>query len=770
MTRMSNTGSTNTASPDKSNPDKSNPWQGLDVQSEWARFSQRHGQQSSLWTSHVWVDSMHCAACSGRIEQSLKQLPGVSAVYASAASKRVKVVWDAALTQPSRWFASLSDIGYAALPVNEFHAVNDRIRQQRKMLWRLVVAVFCMMQVMMYAYPTYVADSNDMSPDMVQLMKWASWLLTLPVMLFSATPFLSQAWNALKHRQLGMDVPVALGIVVAFVMSSLATFAPGGWWGDVTYYDSLTMFVSFLLCGRWLDVKLRNRTAGALENMMRRLPHAVMKKQADGSWVQIAASNINVGDILYVRPGEVFAADGIVLQGSTSADESMLTGESVAVNKLPGDRVIAGAGNLTSVVEMQVEQVGEGTQYHALVNLMASASTEKPGIALLADQFAQPFLWGVLLAALFAVIFWWTTDPVKAVMSAVAVLVVTCPCALSLATPAAMLASAGTFAKGGVLIRRLQAIQSLSEIDTIVFDKTGTLTESLQQVTLLQQHADWQAVDIYDLVLTLTADSLHPVAKALHAYSQQQGGETLRSMQDWQEVVGGGISATLVTQVAGTIAVKLGNAQFCAVADQSSEALRQVHLVGPQGLIASFAMREQVKPHAQQAIAELISQGMEIQLLSGDRIAPVKNLASQLGIPVAHGLQKAEDKLQHVKRLQQQGRKVLMVGDGLNDGPVIAAAHTSIVMGSGVPLTQAQADMVVLGNDIAMLVSLIAHCKKTILIVKQNLTWAAVYNAAGVPLAIMGWLPAWLAGLGMACSSLLVLLNALRLTNWQKTQ
>ncbi len=747
-----------------------NPWQGLDIQSEWERFSQRETSLPHVWISHVWVDHMNCAACSGRIEHSIKSLPGVLSVHASAASKRVRVVWDAQKISPSQWFANLNEIGYPALPVNEYSAISDRTVQQRKMLWRLVVAVFCMMQVMMYAYPTYTASSNDMAPDMVQLMKWASWVLTLPVMLFSATPFLSQAWASLKQRQLGMDVPVSLGIVAAFVMSTLATFAPGGWWGDVVYYDSLTMFVSFLLIGRWLDVKLRNRTAGALENMMRRLPNAVLKKSDAGEWVQIAASNINVGDVLYVRPGEVFAADGKVLAGNTSADESMLTGESDPVMKPLGASVIAGSGNLTSAIEMQVEQVGEGTQYHALVNLMASASTEKPGIALLADKVAQPFLWGVLLAAIYAVIYWWTTDPAKAIMSAVAVLVVTCPCALSLATPAAMLASAGTFAKGGILIRRLQAIQAISEVDTIVFDKTGTLTENLQQVTLEDSHASWDRQWILDVIATMSRDSLHPVAKALHGFALQHDAQDQLVMQDWQEIVGGGMSATFHAPNGTLLPVKLGNAEFCGVScEAESEALRQVYVTSGEIMLARLSLTEQVKPHARAAISQLIAHGLDIQLLSGDRIAPVKNLASQLGIQNAAGLQKAEDKLQHVKLLQQQGRKVLMVGDGLNDGPVIAAAHTSIAMGSGVPLTQAQADMVVLGNDIGVLVSLISHCKKTILIVKQNLLWAALYNAAGVPLAILGLLPAWLAGLGMATSSLLVLLNALRLTDWDKS-
>ncbi len=714
---------------------------------------------------------MHCAACSGRVEHAIKQLPGVVHVTASSAAKRVTVTWDESTLLPSVWFARLNEIGYAALPLNEYGQITQRTREQRMMLWRLVVAVFCMMQVMMYAYPTYVTTHNDMTPDMVQLMKWASWLLTLPVMLFSATPFLSHAWLSLKQKQLGMDVPVALGIVVAFVMSSLATFAPGGWWGDVTYYDSLTMFVSFLLIGRWLDVKLRHRTAGALENLMRRLPGAVMKKTAQGEWVQIAASNIRVGDVLCVRPGEVFAADGVLLVGHTSVDESLLTGEAEPVSKPQGTKVIAGSGNLTSVVEMQVQQVGEGTQYHAMVNLMASAATEKPAIALLADKLAQPFLWLVLLSSVFAACWWWSTDPVMAVMAAVAVLVVTCPCALSLATPAAMLASAGTFAKHGILVRRLQAIQALSEVDTIVFDKTGTLTETHHQVTCNLHKAQYSQHDIYALVNAITADSLHPVAKSIHGFTNASQALHDVLLEDCHEVVGAGMQALMHADGANKVILTLGSAMFTGVVNpEEPDAGRQVYFTVNDVLVATFTLTEQLKSNAKQAIAKLISQGLEIHLLSGDKIASVKNLALQLGIREARGLQQAEDKLQHVMAMQRQGRKVLMVGDGLNDGPVIAAAHVSIAMGSGVPLTQAQADMVILSNDIGTLVTLITHCKNTLRIVKQNLAWAALYNASGVPLAIMGLLPAWLAGLGMASSSLLVLLNALRLTKWQKGQ
>lgn len=753
--------------------DRSTRWQGLDVESEWERFSQREYPQSSVWTSYVWVEAMHCAACSGRIQSSFKQFPGILQLQASAANKRVKVTWDATRTSPSLWFSKLDEIGYTALPINEFADIESRVKAQRLMLWRLLVALFCMMQVMMYAYPSYISKAGDMTSDVSQLLKWASFILSLPVMFFSATPFLSQAWQSLKQRQLGMDVPVAIGIMATFVMSTLATFVPNGWWGNEVYFDSLTMFISFLLCGRWIELKLRNKTAGALDNLMRRVPSRVLKRNPEGEWVPVAASNVRVDDVLYVRPGEVFCADAVVANGHSMVDEALLTGESSPVNKQVGDTVIAGSANLSGAVEVRVTKVGNDTEFSALVNLMASASTQKPNIALLADKIAQPFLWGVLLAASSALVYWWPTSPSQAVMSAVAVLIVTCPCALSLATPAAMLATAGSLAKKGVLVKQLQSIQSLAEVDTLVFDKTGTLTEKLQQIKLVTFRQCWNEQAIWQVAQQLARPSLHPVSQSVVSASPELFDANVM-MSEWQELTGQGVQAIfsnlakeLVTKDSFRLAVKMGNASFCQIEPHQALSKKALYLADAQGWLASFEIDEQLKANVPQAVTKLKQFGYIVQLLSGDKIASVMPLAERIHLDLAKGALTAEQKLQHVRDLQLSGRRVLMVGDGLNDGPVIAAAHASIAMGSGVPLTQAQADMVVLNGDVSILLDLIQQAKKTIQVVKQNLLWAVCYNVACIPLAIAGLLPAWLAGLGMAVSSIVVLLNALRLTRWQ---
>ncbi len=758
--------------------ERATKWQGLDVESEWEKFSQREHPQSTIWTSYAWVEAMHCAACSGRIQSSFKAFPGILQLQASAANKRVKVTWDATRTSPSLWFSKLDEIGYTALPINEFADIESRVKAQRLMLWRLLVALFCMMQVMMYAYPSYISKAGDMTADVSQLLKWASFILSLPVMFFSATPFLSQAWQSLKQRQLGMDVPVAIGIIATFVMSTLATFVPNGWWGNEVYFDSLTMFISFLLCGRWIELKLRNKTAGALDNLMRRVPSRVLKRDQAGEWVPVAASNVRVEDVLYVRPGEVFCADAVVVQGHSMVDEALLTGESSPVNKQVGDTVIAGSANLSGAVEVRVTKVGNDTQFSALVNLMASASTQKPNIALLADKIAQPFLWGVLLAASSALVYWWPTSPSQAVMSAVAVLIVTCPCALSLATPAAMLATAGSLANKGILVKQLQSIQSLAEVDTLVFDKTGTLTEKLQQVKLVGFRTDWTEQSIWQVAQQLARPSLHPVSQSLvNATPVSLDAKVM--MSDWQEITGQGVQAVFsnfskepvskdsTTKDSSNLAVKMGNATFCQIESDQALSKKALYLADAQGWLASFELDEQLKANVPQSVTKLKQFGYVIQLLSGDKIASVMPLAERIHLDVAKGALTAEQKLQHVRDLQLSGRRVLMVGDGLNDGPVIAAAHASIAMGSGVPLTQAQADMVVLNGDVSILLDLIQQAKKTIQVVKQNLLWAVCYNVACIPLAIAGLLPAWLAGLGMALSSIVVLLNALRLTQWQ---
>jgi Cu2+-exporting ATPase len=494
----------------------------LDDPQEWANFSQPEAGQEGCWASSVVFEGMHCAACAISIEDALRRVPGVKSVQVSAASHRGRVVWSAQQTRPSAWMEASAAAGYKPLPANDAHAHERRRREARRMVWRVAVAGLCMMQVMMYATPAYVAEPGDITPDMVQLLRWASWVLSLPVILFSCTPFFAAAWADLKARRIGMDLPVATGMLGTFVVSSLGTFEPQGPFGAEVYFDSLTMFVFFLLVGRWMELRMRDRTAGALEAVLNRLPDSVRRRAADGGWERLSIRRLAVGDVVEVLPGEAFPADGTLLQGRTQVDEALLTGESRPLGRQSGDAVIAGSHNLSGRVELRVEQVGAATRYAQIVSLMESAALHKPAMAELADRMAKPFLLAVLLASAAAAVAWWPRGPGHAVMVAVSVLVVTCPCALSLATPAAMLAAAGALARSGVLVRRLSALQSLSEIDTVVFDKTGTLTLDSFSVGALSVRDGFSAQAAWLWAERMAMHSLHPVSRAILAEVRQR--------------------------------------------------------------------------------------------------------------------------------------------------------------------------------------------------------------------------------------------------------
>ncbi|WP_421955621.1 heavy metal translocating P-type ATPase [Polaromonas sp.] len=747
----------------------------LDSPDEWAVFSQpcEPSAESAreLWESQVVVRGMHCAACSLTLEQSLLGVKGVVRAQVSAASGRASVVWSAALTRPSEWMAVPQALGYRLLPASDAFAPDHGRKEARLALWRWLVAGFCMMQVMMYAFPAYITTPGEITPDIEKLLRWASWVLSLPLVFFSGAPFFGNAWRDLKHRNISMDLPVALGILITFAISSAATFEPQGWWGREVYFDSLSMFVFFLLTGRWLEQRLRNRTAGALDSLMQRLPDSVERQGQDGHFERVAVRRLRAGDLIRVLPGEAFPADGQVISGNTFADEALLTGESRAVARPQGASVLAGSHNLSAVVQVRIEQVGPATRYAQIVSLMQRASVDKPRLALLADRVARPFLWFVLFAAFTAAVFWWGTDPARALMAAVAVLVVTCPCALSLATPSAMLTTAGLLARNGVLVRRLQAIESLAAVDTVIFDKTGTLTEAHMALHNVQVRAGVTAAQALQLASAMARHSLHPVSRALVAQAGKSGLPEPGPVQvtDVVEVMGQGLEGRLAPSSSSPGPccmghVRLGSARFCNVESRPGEGLL-VYLADGLGWLARFEFGEAVRADAALAVAALQAVGMDVQMLSGDREATALRMAVRLGIRQAQGDCTPQAKLAHLQALQQQGRKVLMVGDGLNDGPVLAGAHVSIAMGLAAPLAQAQSDFVMPGGQLMLLPAMFGQARRTMRVVRQNLLWAAAYNAVCVPIAVAGWMPAWLAGLGMALSSLLVIANAARLAH-----
>ncbi|MEO8021637.1 cation-translocating P-type ATPase [Polaromonas sp.] len=742
-------------------------WSALDDRAEWEGFSRPLPGRPGLWESYLAIEGMHCAACSLTVEEVLQKLPGVESVQVNGASAVARVAWAPGQGRPSAWLAALQRAGYGALPAGDMLTAAPRIQAQRMMLWRWLVAGFCMMQVMMYAFPAYIAEPGDISAEAQGLLRWASWVLTLPVVLFSCWPFFSAAMRDLRNRRIGMDVPVALGILIAFGASSAATFDPASPWGGEVWYDSVTMFVFFLLSGRLLEQRLRDRTAGALEALMRNLPDSVERQGADGVFERVPVRRLASGDLIRLLPGDVVPADGTVTAGESQVDEALLTGESTPLQRRTGSAVIAGSHNLSGMLMVRVERAGGDTRYAAMVALMEQASVQKPRLARIADRMAGPFVLLVLLASAAAAFWWWPSDPAHAISVAVAVLIVTCPCALSLATPAATLAAAGALARRGVLVRRLEALDSCAAVDTVVFDKTGTLTEDRMTVRVGRTREGLDPAQALRMAAALAQHSLHPLSRAI----VQAAGAASGTATEVTEVPGQGLQGRVSSSGVGAQprAMRLGSAVFCDIPPFVQAANGpQVHLSDEAGWLASFDMDEALRPEAKTSVDALRALGLQVQLLSGDLIAAVARLASRAGIDEAHGQHTPEAKLAHVRGLQQRGRRVAMVGDGMNDGPVLACADVSVAMGQAVPLAQARSDFIVVGGQLAAVPALLRHAHRTHAIVRQNLWWAALYNAVCVPLAILGFMPPWLAGLGMAASSLLVVLNSARLARMQE--
>ena len=738
-------------------------WAALDEPSEWEGFSRAAAGGEGRWESFLAIEGMHCPACSLTVEAALAQLPGVEGVRVNGASATARLVWSPGRSRPSDWLAALKRAGYGAVPAGDLLAAAPRQQAQRLMLWRWLVAGFCMMQVMMYAAPAYFAAPGEITPDIVALLRWASWVLTLPVVLYSCWPFFAAAARDLRNGRIGMDVPVALGIAIAFGASTAATFDPGSVLGREVWYDSVTMFVFFLLSGRLLEQRLRDRTAGSLEALMRRLPQTIERKRIeDGAFERVLVRRLAAGDLIRVLPGEVFPADGIVTSGESRVDEALLTGESVPLLRREGEPVVAGSHNLTGVVQVRVERTGAQTRYAGIVALMEQASMDKPRLAQIADRIASPFLIGVVLAAVAAAAWWWPTDPGHALGVAIAVLIVTCPCALSLATPAATLAAAGALARRGILVRRLQALEACAGVDTVVFDKTGTLTEDRMALLGSRVRHGADPAETLAVAAALARHSLHPVSRAITAAAAGTGWTATQVT----EVPGCGVRGIVAGGGSQPRNLRLGSASFSgAPSGPPGAASVQAHLADEQGWLASFEFDEAMRGDAPAALEALRRLHLRVQLLSGDHIAAVRRLARRAGIDQALGGCSPEDKLNHVRLAQQRGERVAMVGDGVNDAPVLARADVSVAMGQAVPLAQARSDFVVLGGQLSAVPALMRHARRTRRVVRQNLAWAAVYNAVSVPLAVMGAMPPWLAGLGMAASSLLVVANSARLAS-----
>jgi Cu2+-exporting ATPase len=739
-----------------------------EIQESFVRVEAEHIREAALI-----LENIVCAACIWLNERHIAGLPGVLSVEINYATRRARVRWDNSRIQLSAILKAVTDIGYIAHPFDPGRSDDIYKRERNTAIKRLAIAGLGMMQVMMYALPAYTA--TDMTDDIRLLLRWASLILTIPVVGYSAWPFFIGAWRDLKRRTLGMDVPVALGVGTAFIASVTSTFSGHG----EVYYDSVTMFIFLLLTGRFLEMNARRRAGAAVEELVKLIPAATTRLP---NWPardeeQVPVARLTVGDHILVRPGETLPADGEVVEGDSAVSEAMLTGESLPVSKSMHAKVVGGSLNQASPLVVRVDKLGADTRLASIVRLLDRAQSEKPRIGQLADRAAAWFV-GLLLAITVAVgLAWYAVDPSKALWIVVSILVVTCPCALGLATPAALTTATGRLTRLGLLTTRGHALETLARATDLVFDKTGTLTHGRLSVRRVVPLGGRSESAVSAIAAALEAGSEHPIARALREATPS----TITASQI-RNTPGHGVEGTLDSRV-----YRIGSPRFAAASEtppappdspKSSSGGGEypkngheswVALADENELIAWFALADTPRADAADALAALKAQGLRLHLLSGDAEAAVKATAQQLGIADWHAGALPEDKLAYVKALQAEGRIVAMVGDGINDAPVLAGAQVSIAMGEGADVAQAAADMVMLGSRLATLSEGVALARKTQQIIRQNLGWALGYNLIAIPAAALGYVTPWIAGIGMSASSLLVVLNALRLSEFKQS-
>ncbi|HEX9811299.1 MAG TPA: heavy metal translocating P-type ATPase [Burkholderiales bacterium] len=708
------------------------------------------------------LEGITCAACVWLNERNLRRLPGVSDVRVNYATRRAQVTWDDARLRLSDILAAIRAIGYSAHPYDPARSQALLARERRALLRRLGVAGIFGAQIMTFAVALYVGDWSGSDLGLRTFFYWVSGLLALPILGYSAQPFLRGAWLDLRRGHAGMDVPIAAGMIAAFGASAWTTVTGAG----VIYFDSIAMFAFFLLAARTFELSARARAAAQIEAIAPPSPAVAHRVDSAGAVQAVPVADLQAGDMILVRPGETIPADGTVVAGQSSVNESLVTGESLPVPKTLGAAVIGGAINAESPLTVRVERVGADTVLSQILRLLDRAQAEKPRLTQVADRVAAWFVVGMLAFTALVGIYWWQHDPARVPPIVIAVLVVTCPCALGLATPAALAAATGAAARSGVLTTRGHAMETLARADHFVFDKTGTLTRGELRLNGVHALADLDAERCLAAAAALERHSEHPIARAIVAAAPA----AVAPAADITNTPGGGIRGNV-----GGIALRIGTLAFiegggapvpnAAHIEKLAGAGGTVVLLATEArVLAAFVLKDSLRPGAAELIADLRQRGNKITLVSGDRTAPAHHVARALGIEHVRAELGPGEKLAYLERLQADGDVVAMIGDGVNDAPVLAAAPVSIAMGSAATVSAASADMLLLAQDLRPIATALAIARRTTTVIRQNLAWAIAYNLLAVPAAAAGLVTPWMAALGMSASSALVVANALRLT------
>lgn len=712
-------------------------------------------QDTAINEITLTVEGITCAACAWLIEKQLRQLVGLEFINVNTTLHRIVIRWHKNTLKLSTILTTIQKIGYKAYPfqINQQEAAYTQ--QAKSYLRRLGLAGIATMQVMMFAIALYADFFSGMEEEFIHYFRWVSFILATPVLLYSGQPFYINAWRNLRHKTLGMDIPVSIALLGGYIASAYATIAGTG----EVYFESVTMFTFLLLLGRLLELRARRKASETSSNLLRMLPAmATLVESTEAGTTQrlIPAKTLFPGQHIIIKPGETIAIDGVIIEGQSNIEESMLTGEHLPLFKKLGDAVYAGTVNISSMLTVEVVNVGKHTLISDIIHLQDTAQQNKPRIEVIADSVSRYFVAALLVIATCTYIGWSIVDADQAFWITLSVLVATCPCALGLATPTALTCATAQLNKKGILIKQHHVLETVNEIEHVVFDKTGTLTQGNFKLLNTHLYLRYTQQQCIDLAANIEMNSEHPIAMAFSQIQTQQ-----MHLSNIKNIPGQGLQATW-HEGEHEKHIKLGHAKFCNVDKQLNSQELLIYLTIDNVLAATFELGDNIRSSSEKLVSFFQKNNFETTMLTGDISNKSEEVAKQLGISnVVKGVS-PQQKLAHIELLQQK-QQVMMIGDGINDAPVLAGAHVSVAMASGTDIAKNSADVILLGSDLEKITLLTINAKKTARIIKENLGWAIGYNLIIVPLAVMGQVPPYVAVLGMSFSSLIVLSNSLRL-------
>lgn len=708
-----------------------------EVQSEFVRNS----KDSSEVT--LSLEGISCAACAWLIEKQVSSKSGVLSIRVNTTTNRALLAWDKSQARLSEILSLIHQLGYKAAPFEADKQEAAYHQQMKQYLYRLGIAGLATMQVMMLAVALYLEVFGDLEPEFKNYFRWVSLIFATPVMLYSALPFYINAWRSLRSRTLGMDVPVSIAMIFAYCASLVATVTEQG----EVFFESISMFAFFLLVGRFLEMRARRKAAAASGNLLKLIPAIANKLNGD----QVPVKTLKVGDQIRVLPGEHIPADGKIIAGRVHIDESMLTGESLPVVKQVDDHVFAGTLNGEESFELEVTSSKADSMISNIVRLQDEAQLSKPKIAEIADIVARYFVAVILIIAAGTWFFWHSSRPDDAFWIMLSVLVATCPCALSLATPTALTCATSRMGNLGILLRKSHVFETLCKVNHLIVDKTGTLTHGDIEINDVEINADYTKDELLAVAASLESHANHPIARAFKPYA-----DVNVTVSDVENVIGSGITGIYQNKQ-----VKIGSAQFVLGEGQRSKA-NTVFLSIDGQHVASFGYRDPIRVETKEFIEKFQKSGVKVTLLTGDTKENADLVANQIGIKDVVAGAKPQDKLSYLQQVDSDDI-TMMIGDGINDAPTLAGAHLSVAMGGGADVAKASADMVLLGDRLDRILEARELALQTRKIIRENLAWSLGYNLLILPLAVAGFVAPYFAVVGMSASSIIVVSNSLRL-------